>query len=245
MPAQSGSVDAAELAKFARIGADWWDPDGPMRPLHRLNPVRVRWIRERAAAHFGLPGDPRPLSGLRALDIGCGGGLLTESLAGLGASATGIDPTASALDAARAHAEEAGLAIDYRAAPAEDLAAAGERFDIVCAMEVVEHVVDPRAFVATACSLVRPGGLLFAATLNRTLKSFGLAILGAEYILRWVPKGTHHWEKFVTPDELEDAMETAGAPVVDRVGVVYTPLLDTWRTSRDMDVNYMMAGARE
>ena len=242
MSVRSQSIDPGEIDRFERIGADWWNPRGSMRALHRLNPTRVAWIGKMAVAH----GDAAAgLRGLRVLDIGCGGGILAESLARLGASVTAIDPAPGNLDIARAHAEKSGLSIDYRGVSAEELAASGATFDIVCAMEVVEHVVDPAAFVGVACSMARPGGLFFAATLNRTLKSFGLAILGAEYILRWAPRGTHQWEKFVTPDELEIAMEDAGAPVVARTGVVYTPVLDAWRLACDMGVNYMMCGRRE
>ena len=241
MPVRSQSIDAGEIDRFERIGEDWWNPRGSMRALHRLNPTRVAWIGKIAAAQFDAAG----LRGLRVLAVGCGGGILSESWARLGAEVTAIDPAPGNLDIARDHAARSGLLIDYRAISAEDLAASGASFDIVCAMEVVEHVVDPAAFVGVACSLARPGGLFFAATLNRTLKSFGLAILGAEYILRWAPRGTHQWEKFVTPDELEVAMEDAGAPVVARTGVVYTPVLDAWRLSGDMGVNYMMAGRRE
>jgi 2-polyprenyl-6-hydroxyphenyl methylase / 3-demethylubiquinone-9 3-methyltransferase len=242
MSVQGRSIDAGEIDRFERIGEDWWNPRGSMRALHRLNPTRVAWIGKIAAAQFDVAAG---LRGLRVLDIGCGGGILSESLARLGAKVTAIDPAPGNLDIARAHAATSGLSIDYRAVSAEELAASGATFDIVCAMEVVEHVVDPAAFVGVACSMARPGGLFFAATLNRTLKSFGLAILGAEYILRWAPRGTHQWEKFVTPDELEVAMEDAGAPVVARTGVVYTPVLDAWRLSGDMGVNYMMAGRRE
>ena len=180
MPNPNSSVDAAEVNRFSAIGDDWWDMKGPMRALHRLNPARVDWIAKRVAAR-GVARDERPsLAGLRVLDIGCGGGLLAESLCRLGADVTAIDPAPASIEIARRHAGLSGLKIDYRAVTAEDLAASGEQFDIVCAMEVIEHVVDPRSFVALACSMLRPGGLFFAATLNRTLKSFGLAIIGAE-----------------------------------------------------------------
>ncbi len=242
MSGPSASVDASEIDRFDRIGEDWWSLNGPMRALHRLNPMRVAWIRRVAGEHFARSGG---LGGLRALDIGCGGGLLAESLARLGATVVAIDPAPGNIAVARRHAAQSRLAIDYRATTAEALAAAGETYDLVCMLEVVEHVIDPRAFVAGACALCRPGGLVIAATLNRTLKSFGLAILGAEYVLRWVPKGTHQWEKFVTPDELEEAFEAGGAAVVAQTGVVYTPILDVWRPSRDAAVNYMMAAARD
>jgi 2-polyprenyl-6-hydroxyphenyl methylase/3-demethylubiquinone-9 3-methyltransferase len=237
------SVDRREIDQFERLGADWWRSDGPMGALHKFNPVRVRWMRDRIAAKFGTEeaGNPiQVLSGVSILDIGCGGGILSEPLARLSATVTGIDPAPGNVDIARAHARETGLEIDYRAVTAESLAAEGAQFDVVCAMEVIEHVIDPARFVATAGSLVKPGGLLFAATLNRTLKSFALAIVGAEYVLRWVAKGTHQWEKFITPKELEDWLFDAGLDVTDRTGVVYNPLRGDWRESRDMDVNYMM-----
>ena len=240
------SVDPREVERFARMAAKWWDPRGPMAPLHKLNPLRVGYIRDRAAERFGrdvkLMGC---LKGLRILDIGCGAGILSEPLARLGAELVGIDPAAENIEVARLHASESGVAVDYRATTAETLAEAGERFDVVLAMEVVEHVVDVPAFVATCAGMVKPGGLLMMATLNRTLKSFALAIVGAEYILRWLPRGTHQWDKFVKPDELEAAIEDAGLNVIGERGVIYNPLADRWQLSSDMDVNYMLAAARD
>jgi 2-polyprenyl-6-hydroxyphenyl methylase/3-demethylubiquinone-9 3-methyltransferase len=242
----SNSVDPREVEQFARMAATWWDPRGPMAPLHKLNPVRLAYIRDRAAERFGR--DPKLLGclkGLRMLDIGCGAGILSEPLARLGADLVGVDPAAENIEAARVHAADGGVAVDYRATTAEALAEAGERFDVVLAMEVVEHVVDVPAFVATCASMVRPGGLLMMATLNRTLKSFALAIVGAEYVLRWVPRGTHQWDKFVKPGELETAIEAAGLQVIGERGVIYNPLADRWQLSSDMDVNYMLAAARD
>jgi len=242
----SSSVDPREVEQFARMAATWWDPRGPMAPLHKLNPVRLAYIRDRAAERFGR--DPKLLGclkGLRMLDIGCGAGILSEPLARLGADLVGVDPAAENIEAARLHAADGGVAVDYRATTAEALAEAGERFDVVLAMEVVEHVVDVPAFVATCASMVRPGGLLMMATLNRTLKSFALAIVGAEYVLRWVPRGTHQWDKFVKPGELETAIEAAGLQVIGERGVIYNPLADRWQLSSDMDVNYMLAAARD
>jgi 2-polyprenyl-6-hydroxyphenyl methylase/3-demethylubiquinone-9 3-methyltransferase len=244
--ARSASTDAAEVARFARHAADWWDPRGPMAALHKFNPVRLAYIRDRAAERFGR--DPRSLDclgSLRLLDIGCGGGILSEPLTRLGAQVVGIDPAEENIAVARRHAEAEGLAVDYRAATAEALAVAGELFDVVLAMEVVEHVVDVPSFVATCAAMVKPGGLMIAATLNRTLKSFALAIVGAEYILRWLPRGTHRWDKFVTPRELEMAVENAGLSVIGERGVIYNPFADRWQLSADMDVNYMLAAARD
>ena len=243
--ARSASIDDAEVARFDRLAADWWDVRGPMAALHKFNPVRLAYIRDRAAAHFER--DPKKLDclkGLRILDIGCGGGILSEPLARMGASMVGADPAEKNIAIARAHAEDSGVAVDYRATTAEALAEAGEQFDIVLAMEVVEHVVDVPEFVAVCASMVRPGGLMIAATLNRTLKSFALAIVGAEYVLRWVPRGTHQWDKFVTPAELERAFESAGLDVTAERGVIYNPLADRWQLSSDMDVNYMLVGER-
>jgi 2-polyprenyl-6-hydroxyphenyl methylase/3-demethylubiquinone-9 3-methyltransferase len=246
MSAKAGSVDAREVEQFARLAARWWDPKGPMAALHKLNPVRIGYIRDQAAALFER--DSRTLDclkELRLLDIGCGAGILSEPLARLGADVVGIDPAHENIEIAAAHAKDSGVEVDYRATTAEQMAADNERFDIVLAMEVVEHVVDVPAFIGTCTSLVKPGGLLVAATLNRTVKSFALAIVGAEYILRWVPRGTHQWDKFVTPDELENAIEAGGLNVVGERGVVYDLLGDRWKLSSDMDVNYMVAAVRK
>lgn len=247
----SASVDPRELDHFERLGAQWWSENGPMRPLHRMNPVRVRWMRDAMIDHFAAldggerdPDSLHSLDGLSILDIGCGGGILCEPLSRMGADVLGIDPAAGNIEIARAHAEETGAPAKYRAATAEELTAEGARFDVVCAMEVVEHVVDPAAFIGAACSMVKPGGLFFASTINRTAKSFALAIVGAEYILRWVPRGTHQWEKFVTPAELEDAIKAAGLDLHALAGVTYNPLRDKWNTSRDLDVNYMIVARR-
>ncbi|HEU5016762.1 MAG TPA: bifunctional 2-polyprenyl-6-hydroxyphenol methylase/3-demethylubiquinol 3-O-methyltransferase UbiG [Pseudolabrys sp.] len=240
------SVDEAEVERFARHAPDWWNPRGPMAALHKFNPVRLAYIRDQAVAQFDRDAkDLDCLSGLRLLDIGCGGGILSEPLARLGAAVVGADPAEDNIAVARAHAAESGLAIDYRATTAEELAQAGERFDVVLAMEVVEHVVDVDRFIATCARMVKPRGLLIAATLNRTLKSFALAIVGAEYVLRWLPRGTHRWDKFVTPRELERAVESNRLRVIGERGVVYNILADRWQLSSDMDVNYMLAAARD
>jgi 2-polyprenyl-6-hydroxyphenyl methylase/3-demethylubiquinone-9 3-methyltransferase len=242
----AGTVDAAEVERFARHAADWWNPRGPMAALHKFNPVRLAYIRDQASSRFER--DTRKLDclkGLRMLDIGCGGGILCEPLARLGAELVGADPAAENIAVARAHAEDSGVAVDYRATTAEELAAAGERFDVVLAMEVVEHVADMSLFVETCAGMVKPGGLLVAATLNRTLKSFALAIVGAEYVLRWLPRGTHQWDKFVKPQELESAIEDAGLRVTGERGVIYNPFADRWQLSSDMDVNYMLVAMRD
>jgi 2-polyprenyl-6-hydroxyphenyl methylase/3-demethylubiquinone-9 3-methyltransferase len=243
--ARTSTVDTAEVERFSRHAGDWWAPRGPMAALHKFNPVRLAYIRDQAAARFGR--DPRRLDclkGLRILDIGCGGGILSEPLARLGAGIVGVDPAEENIEVARAHAEEQGVAVDYRTGTAEALAEAGEAFDVVLAMEVVEHVVDVLLFVSTCASMVRPGGLMIAATLNRTLKSFALAIVGAEYVLRWLPRGTHQWDKFVTPRELETAIENSGLRVTGERGVVYNLFADRWQLSSDMDVNYMLVAER-
>jgi 2-polyprenyl-6-hydroxyphenyl methylase/3-demethylubiquinone-9 3-methyltransferase len=242
---RSSSIDTAEVERFSRMAADWWDLRGPMAPLHKLNPLRLGYIRDKAAARFGR--DPKKLDclkGLRMLDIGCGAGILSEPLARLGAQMVGADPADENIAAAQAHVQDSGISIDYRATTAEALAEAGERFDVVLAMEVVEHVNDVKDFVATCATMVKPGGLMIAATLNRTLKSFALAIVGAEYVLRWLPRGTHQWDKFVTPNELELAFERGGLQVAGERGIIYNPFADRWQLSSDMDVNYMLVGER-
>jgi 2-polyprenyl-6-hydroxyphenyl methylase / 3-demethylubiquinone-9 3-methyltransferase len=245
MRSNTSTVDDAEVERFSAMAAEWWDPRGKMAPLHKFNPVRIGYIRDQAAERFGR--DPKKLDslkGLRILDIGCGGGILSEPLARLGAEMTGVDPSEENIAAAQAHAEQSGLKIDYRATTAEDLVEHREQFDLVLAMEVVEHVTDVPLFVASCASLVKPGGLMIAATLNRTLKSFALAIVGAEYILRWLPVGTHRWDRFVTPNELEIAMERSGLHFVHEQGVVYNLIADRWQLSSDTDVNYMMTASR-
>lgn len=240
--AKEASVDPAELAKFSASPADWWDPAGAFGPLHRLNPVRLAFIRDRTAAQFGRdPLAERPLAGLSALDIGCGGGLLSEPLSRLGAGVTGLDASEDSIAAARAHAGEQELDIDYRLGTAEALAAEGERFDLVLAMEIVEHVADVPGFFAAATGLVRPGGAMVLATLNRTPKSFLFAIVGAEYVLRWLPRGTHDWRRFLRPSELARHLRAGGLTLQEVTGVAYNPLSDGWRLAPgDSDVNYMV-----
>ncbi|MEP7029543.1 MAG: bifunctional 2-polyprenyl-6-hydroxyphenol methylase/3-demethylubiquinol 3-O-methyltransferase UbiG [Pseudolabrys sp.] len=242
---RASSIDQAEVERFSRHAADWWDARGPMAALHKFNPVRLAYIRDQAAKRFArAPKKLDCLKGLRMLDIGCGGGILSEPLARLGADVVGADPSEENIAAASTHAQENDVVVDDQATTAEDLAEKGERFDIVLAMEVVEHVNDMGAFVATCASMVKPGGLMIAATLNRTLKSFALAIVGAEYVLRWLPRGTHQWDKFVTPNELEIALERSGLQVIGERGVIYNPFADRWQLSSDTDVNYMLVAER-
>jgi 2-polyprenyl-6-hydroxyphenyl methylase / 3-demethylubiquinone-9 3-methyltransferase len=242
---RASTVDEAEVTRFSALAAQWWDPRGKMAVLHKFNPVRLGFIKEAACRHFGRD-DKRldALAELRVLDIGCGGGILSEPLARLGAAVVGADPSQANIAAAQLHAADAGVSVDYRATTAEALADEGERFDLVLAMEVVEHVADLDLFIRRCTEMVQPGGLMITATLNRTLKSFALAIVGAEYVLRWLPRGTHQWDKFVTPDELEAALERHGLAVVDETGVIYDLLADRWRLSTDMDVNYMVVAER-
>lgn len=247
IPHAHGTVDHAEIGNFEAMAAEWWDPNGRLRPLHALNPVRLTYLKREICARFRRdPTDSRALDGLAILDIGCGGGLLTEPLARLGATMVGADAGSANIAAARAHAETQGLAIDYRATTAEALAAEGAQFDVVVAMEIVEHVADLPMFLREIAKMVRPGGLLVLATMNRTLKSFALAIVGAEYILRWLPPGTHTWSKFVTPKELERATEATGLEVLDACGMVFDPLRGQWSLrAGDLDVNYLMLAERK
>lgn len=241
----SATLDPSEVERFGRIASEWWDPNGKFAPLHRLGPSRMAFLRDTIAAHFGrsLPA-MKPLAGLRLLDIGCGGGLVAEPLARLGASVTAIDPAADNIEAARSHAASQRLEIDYRNIMAETLRDEGATFDAVMCLEVVEHVPDPAAFLALVAGLVRPGGLLIASTINRTAKSYLLAIVGAEYVLRWLPVGTHRWDRFVTPDEMARHLAAAGLQNISFEGLTYNPLADRWSLSPDTDVNYFAAAVR-
>jgi 2-polyprenyl-6-hydroxyphenyl methylase/3-demethylubiquinone-9 3-methyltransferase len=244
-PAPAPSVLSEEVARFDALGDAWWDVDGPMAPLHRLNPVRIAWARDLIVRHFRLePSVGAPLAGIDLLDAGCGAGLFAEPLARLGANVVGVDPAPAAIDTARRHAEETGARLAYRMGAVEELAAEPRRFDVVSAMEVVEHAADPERFVATAASLIKPGGLFLASTLNRTPKSFALAIVGAEYVLRWLEPGTHHWEQFVTPLELTGFARAAGLRRLTWRGVVYDPFRRDWRLSSDTGVNYLFAATK-
>nr|WP_175478286.1 bifunctional 2-polyprenyl-6-hydroxyphenol methylase/3-demethylubiquinol 3-O-methyltransferase UbiG [Bauldia litoralis] len=251
MPTAS-TIDRDEVARFSALAGKWWDPGGPMAPLHRLNPVRLGYIKAQICAHFDGPGagqrrdprDGRALEGLRILDIGCGAGLVCEPLARMGAGVTGIDPSDENIAVASHHAAESGLSIDYRATTAEALIGAIEPCDVVLALEVVEHVADVRLFIESAAALVRPGGLVIASTINRTFKALAFAIIGAEYVLRWLPRGTHSYDKLVTPDELGGAFRAAGLTRRDETGVVYVPIADRWQLSDDTDVNYMMVAGK-
>lgn len=242
---RTATLDEEEVARFAAMADEWWDAEGKFRPLHALTPLRLAFIRDQLCDRFGRDANAgRFLEGLRIADIGCGGGLLCEPMTRLGARVTGLDPAEDSIAAARAHAHDQGLEIDYRAERAEMLADAGISFDAVLAMEVVEHVPDVPAFIQLVARLVRPGGLLLLSTINRTIKSYALAIVGAEYVLRWLPMGTHRWDRFVTPNELASACSSAGLSETLRKGMVFNPLAGDWRLSRDTDVNYLMAAAR-
>ena len=235
------TINQAEIAKFTAMAEEWWDPKGKFKPLHKFNPVRLGYIREHLLAHFGRDGaDLRPFEGLSILDVGCGGGLLCEPLARLGASVTGIDAAERNIAIARIHAEKSGLAIDYRATTSEALAAEGKTFDMVLNMEVVEHVDNVPLFLQSCADLVRPGGLMLTATLNRTARARVLAVFAAERVLRWLPPGTHDWNKFLTPEEIGALLARNGLKVTGRTGVVFHPLADEWRRSPDLAVNYMV-----
>ncbi len=238
------TIDDDDLAKYDRLGDDWWAPDGPMGALHKFNPVRVAWIRDLLVPDARQRDGALPLAGLRLLDVGCGGGVLSESLCRLGAAMVGVDPAPNNIAVAARHAAKGGLAIDYRCTTVETVAAAGETFDAVLLMEVVEHVNDVPGFVRDAARAVRPGGLMVGATLNRTLKSYALAIVGAEYVLRWLPRGTHDWHRFVTPAEFAAYMERCGLHSAAEAGVTFNPLRNRWHLSRDTGCNYMLAARK-
>ena len=245
--ASASSIDPKEVEQFSRIAAEWWDPKGKFAPLHKFNPVRLSFIRDQVQARFSRdPKAIRPFEGLRLLDIGCGGGLLCEPMTRLGFQVTGVDASERNIGTASAHAAEQGLVIDYRATTAEDLLAAGERpFDVILNMEVIEHVADPGAYLRDCARLLAPGGLMIVATLNRTLKALALAKVGAEYVLRWVPAGTHDWKKFLKPDELRGFLDGEPVAVQGPFGVAYDPLSDRWGRSSDCDINYMMTVTRD
>ena len=243
----TSSIDPAEVERFSRIAAEWWDPKGKFAPLHRFNPVRLAFIRDQALYRFQRDGAARrPFDGLRLLDIGCGGGLLAEPMARLGFQVTAVDASERNIGTARTHASEMGLDIDYRVATAEALVEAGEPpFEVILNMEVIEHVADPRAYLQSCARLLKPGGLMIVATLNRTLKALALAKVGAEYVLRWLPAGTHDWSKFLKPDEIRDFLSTEPVVVEGPYGVVFNPLTGRWAESVDADVNYMMTVVRD
>lgn len=241
------SIDPAEVERFSRIAAEWWDPKGKFAPLHKFNPVRLAFIRDQALYRFGRdPKARRPFEGLRLLDIGCGGGLLSEPMTRLGFAVTGVDASERNIATASTHAAEQGLSVDYRASTAEALLEAGEPpFDVILNMEVIEHVADPGEYLRNCAQLLKPGGLMIVATLNRTLKAFALAKIGAEYVLRWLPAGTHDWSKFLKPEEIRDFLSGAPVEVDGPYGVVFNPLTGRWTESTDTDVNYMMTVVRD
>ena len=240
------TISKEEVEKFSRLAAEWWDPFGKFRPLHKFNPVRLGYIRDAAAAQFGRDRrDAKPLAGLRLLDVGCGGGLVAEPMRRLGAEVVGVDASRANIETARLHAVQQKLEIDYRVTTVEDLVAAGQApFDIVLNLEVVEHTADHRLFLDKSATLLKPGGLMIVATINRTLKAFALAKVGAEYVLRWLPRGTHDPRKFLKPEEVELGLSKAGLFVTGRVGVVYQPLMDAFRLSKDLSVNYMITAVK-
>ncbi|WP_170351910.1 MULTISPECIES: bifunctional 2-polyprenyl-6-hydroxyphenol methylase/3-demethylubiquinol 3-O-methyltransferase UbiG [Ruegeria] len=246
MQAHPNTVDPSEIAKFEAMAAEWWDPHGKFKPLHMMNPCRLDYITQQIAGEFDRDlTAPNPFQGLRLLDIGCGGGLLSEPMARLGAEVVGADAAEGNLPVARIHAEQSGLDIDYRHTTAEALAEAGEQFDVVLNMEVVEHVADPLSYLTATRQLLKPGGLEICSTINRNPKSYAMAIVGAEVVMRWLPRGTHEWNKFITPDELFDLLRQAGLEPVDRKGFVFNPILWSWSISdRDLSVNYVTASIR-
>lgn len=245
--AEGPSIDPADVARFSAQATEWWDPKGPFAPLHRFNPARLEVIRDAAADHFGRDGHQRAaFEGLKLIDIGCGGGLISEPMRRLGFEVTSVDASSENIGTARAHAEMMGLNIAYRAATAEQVLDEGAgRFDVVLALEIVEHVTDPAAFARTCAELVAPGGLLILATLNRTLKSLALGKVAAEYILRWVPAGTHDWTQFLKPEELIAMLKGTGLEVLPAIGLNYEPLADRWSQGSDTSINYMLVATRD
>ena len=237
----TNTVDPAEIAKFEAMAQEWWDPNGKFKPLHMLNPVRLDYITSQICAEFGRDtADDRPFDGLSLIDVGCGGGLVAEPMARLGADVTGIDAGGQNIPVAQLHAESQGLKIDYQHTAAENLVESGAQYDVVLALEIIEHVADPIAFLTACRALTKPDGLLICSTINRNLKSYGALIIGAEYVLNWLPKGTHEWTKFITPDELFDQLRMAGVDPVDRKGFVFNPIRWDWSLSnRDLSVNYI------
>ncbi|WP_254492275.1 bifunctional 2-polyprenyl-6-hydroxyphenol methylase/3-demethylubiquinol 3-O-methyltransferase UbiG [Bartonella sp. B1099] len=239
------TIDQSEIDHFSRIATEWWNPQGKFRPLHQFNPTRLAYIREKICLEFNRdPVSLTPFDNLKILDIGCGGGLLCEPMARLGAIVVGVDASQTNIEVAKIHAAQNNLSIDYRTTTAEALANEGEKFDIILNMEVVEHVADVNLFIKATAKMLKPQGLMFVATLNRTWKAWGLAIVGAEYILRWLPKGTHDYKKFLKPQELKNFLSKNALSVIDEIGITYNPLNDSWNRSKDMDVNYLLLAKR-
>jgi 2-polyprenyl-6-hydroxyphenyl methylase/3-demethylubiquinone-9 3-methyltransferase len=239
------TVDPAEIERFSRIADEWWDPTGKFAPLHKFNPVRLSFLKAEAAAHFGRDARAlRPFEGLTLLDIGCGGGLLSEPMARLGFAVTGADASERNIGTARAHAAQSGLDITYRAVTAEVLAAEGQSFDVVLNMEVVEHVADVSGYLKACAQMVKPGGMTTVATMNKTFKSLALAKIGAEYVLGWLPRGTHDWNRFIPPATLRTMLEESGLTICKTQGVSFNPLAWDWLLSSDVDVNYMITAKR-
>ncbi|OUR76484.1 bifunctional 3-demethylubiquinol 3-O-methyltransferase/2-polyprenyl-6-hydroxyphenol methylase [Alphaproteobacteria bacterium 46_93_T64] len=247
--ANSKSVDPQEISNFAAMADEWWDESGKFKPLHKFNPIRIGYIRDQVTAHFNLLNDGdaiplKPFKGLRLLDIGCGGGLLSEPMARMGAEVVAADASQTNIEVASLHAQKSGVNIDYRHTTAEELAAAGEQFDVILNMEVIEHVADIEGFSEACCTMLKPGGIMFVATLNRTLKSYALAIVGAEYILRWLPRGTHNWKKFLRPSEVVGLLRRNDLNILGMTGATYNPLEDSWHLSQDFNVNYMLTATK-
>ncbi len=247
--ANSKSVDPKEISNFAAMADEWWDETGKFKPLHKFNPIRIGYIRDQVVENFKIKLENatdqlKPFAGLRFLDIGCGGGLLTEPMARLGAEIVAADASETNINVASLHSEKMGLDIDYRHTTAEQLAESGEKFDVILNMEVIEHVADLEGFSRACCTMLKPGGIMFVATLNRTLKSYTLAIVGAEYVLRWLPRGTHNWKKFLRPSEVIKLVRSSGLQVLNMAGATYNPIQDKWRLSKDLSVNYMLTAKR-